>query len=110
MNVEYEEFETVEDLLLYMSSATPAMKNVNPVSNYKGYVFSIIPLNPSSGDSYAMVYTKGELEGTLLEFDINSKKYKAVTAAERSDKIYFVVLRPKRNTLADQCIEELSSS
>lgn len=107
MHIEYEEFETVEEILLYMASVAPPMKNMMPINSYKGYVFSIIPLTPNTGESYLMIYTKGELNGTLLEFEMNTMKYKTVESAERADRTYFVVLRPKRNTLADSCLKDL---
>jgi hypothetical protein len=46
----------------------------------------------------------------MLEFDMNTKKYRAVEAAERTDKNYFVVLTPKRNTIADAAIKELEKN
>ena len=81
-----------------------------PIHSYKGYVFAIIPLSPSTGSIYLMIYTKGKLDGKLLEFDMNTKKYKSVESAERTDKNYFVVLTPKKNTIADAAIEELEQS
>ncbi len=110
MNFEFEEFDSPEDIFVYMSTMAPPMKNMLPINSYKGYVFTIIPLNPSTGDSYLLVYTKGKLEGKLLEFDMNLKKFKIVEAAERTDKNYFVVLTPKRNTIADAAIKELDRS
>lgn len=70
----------------------------------------MIPLNPTTGDSYLLVYTKGKLEGKILEFDVNLKKFRNVEMAERADKIYFVVLTPNRNTIADKAIKELKST
>jgi len=81
-----------------------------PINSYKGYIFSIIPLNPTTGNLYLMIYTKGKLDGRLLEFDMNLKKYKPVESAERADKTYFVVLTPKRNTIADAAIKELEKN
>jgi len=107
MHVEYEEFETVEDIFLYMASAAPPMKNTMPINSYKGYVMAFIPLSPATGDSYLMIYTKGKLETGIYEFDINSKSYKKVQSIERADKNYFVCLTPKRNTLADTAIQKL---
>ena len=86
MHVEYEEFEKVEDIFMYMS---------------------FIPLSPSTGDVYLMIYTKGKLDGKILEFDINTKSYKNVETIERADKTYFIVLTPKRNTIADVALEKL---
>jgi hypothetical protein len=109
MKFEYEEFSTVEDVFLYMVSVAPYMKQVLPVSSYKGYIFSIIPLTPLSGDVLMMVYTKGNIEPGMVEFDISTKKYKSVTVVERADKNYFVVLTPKIATVADGAIEYLEA-
>ena len=110
MKFEFEEFSTVEDVFLYLISIAPVMKQVLPVSSYKGYVFSIVPLTPLSGDVLMMVYTKNTLEPGMIEFDIATKKYKTVTAVERADKNYFIVLTPKRATVADSAITYLESS
>ena len=107
MDFEFEEFDSPEDIFIAMSTMAPPMKNVLPINSYKGYIFSIIPLTPSSGNSYLMIYSKGKLDGKLLEFDMNLKKFKSVESAERSDKIYFVVLTPKSNTIADAAIRIL---
>ncbi len=107
MHVEYEEFETVEDIFMYMSSVAPPMKNTMPINSYKGFVFSFIPLSPSTGEVYLMIYTKGKLDGKILEFDINTRKYRSVESIERADKTYFIVLTPKRNTIADYGLENL---
>ena len=107
MHVEYEEFETVEDIFMYMSSVAPPMKNSMPINSYQGFVFAFIPLSPSTGEVYLMIYTKGKLDGKILEFDINTNTYKKVEAIERADKNYFIVLTPKRNTIADVAIEKL---
>jgi len=107
MNVEYEEFETIEDLFMYMSSAAPPMKNTMPINSYKGYVMAFIPLSPATGDSYLMLYVKGTLEPGIYEFDVSSNSYKKVEAIERADKNYFISLTPKRNTIADAAIETL---
>ena len=110
MNFEFEEFDSPEDIFVYMSTMAPPMKNVLPINSYKGYIFSIIPLNLTSGNSYLMVYTKGKLNGKLLEFDMNLKKFRIVETAERTDKNYFVVLTPNKNTIADAAIKELEKS
>jgi hypothetical protein len=107
MHVEYEEFENVEDIFMYMSSVAPPMKNTMPINSYKGFVFSFIPLSPSTGDVYLMIYTKGKLDGKILEYDINTNSYKKVESIERADKTYFIVLTPKRNTIADVALEKL---
>ena len=107
MHVEYEEFEKVEDVFMYMSSISTPMKNSMPINSYKGFVFAFIPLSPSTGEVYLMIYTKGKLDGKILEFDINTCTYKKVESIERADKNYFIVLTPKRNTIADVAIEKL---
>ncbi len=108
MNIEYEEFENTEDLLMYLSSVAPPMKNTMPINSYKGYVCSFIPISPGgSGDTFLMIYTKGELENGIVEFDVATKSYKKVDVVERADKTYFVVQTPKRNTIADKAIEKL---
>jgi hypothetical protein len=107
MKFEFEEFATVEDVFLYLVSVAPYMKQVMPISSYKGYVFSLVPLTPLSGEILMMIYTKGKLEPGLIEFDISAKKYKPVTTVERADKNYFIVLTPKFATLAEEAIKNL---
>ena len=91
---------------MYMASAAPPMKNTMPVNSYKGYVMSFIPLS-QTGETYLMIYAKGSLEPGIYEFDLKSNSYKKVEAIERADKVYFVSLTPKRNTIADTAIENL---
>ncbi|MGI9567149.1 MAG: hypothetical protein ACR2LL_09085 [Nitrosopumilus sp.] len=107
MNIEYEEFDTIEDIFMYMTSAAPPMKNTMPINSYKNYVMSFIPLSPSTGDTYLMIYASGSLDPGIYEFDVASKSYKKVEAIERADKVYFISLTPKRNTIADTAIENL---
>ena len=107
MKFEFEEFATVEDVFMYLVSVAPYMKQVMPVSSYKGYIFSLVPLTPLSGDVLMMIYTKGKLDSGLVEFDISTKKYRPVTSVERADKNYFVVLTPKVATLAEEAIKNL---
>ena len=107
MKFEYEEFATVEDVFLYMVSVAPYMKQVLPISSYKGYIFSIVPLTPLTGEILMMIYTKGKLEPGLVEFDVSTKKFKSVNAVERADKNYFIVLTPNVATLADEAINNL---
>ena len=107
MKFEFEEFATVEDVFLYLVSVAPYMKQVMPISSYKDYVFSLVPLTPLSGEILMMIYTKGKLEPGLIEFDISAKKYKPVTTVERADKNYFIVLTPKFATLAEEAIKNL---
>jgi len=110
MKFEFEEFSTVEDVFLYLVSIAPPMKQVLPVSSYKGYVFSVVPLTPLAGDVLMMVYTKSTLDPGMIEFDISTKKYKSVSAVERADKNYFIVLTPTKASLADNAIEHLNSA
>ncbi len=107
MHIEYEEFDTIEDFFMYMASAAPPMKNTMPVNSYKGYVMSFIPLSPTTGETYLMLYSKGSLEPGIYEFDVASKSYKKVETIERADKVYFISITPKRNTIADVAIENL---
>ncbi len=107
MHIEYEEFDTIEDFFMYMASAAPPMKNTMPVNSYKGYVMSFIPLSPATGETYLMLYSKGSLESGIYEFDVASKSYKKVETIERADKVYFISITPKRNTIADIAIENL---
>jgi len=108
MKFEYEEFATVEEVLVYLVTVAPLMKQVSTVNVYKGYTFALLPIAPLSGDQILMVYTKNTIEPGLVEFDISTQKYKKVSAVERADKNYFFVTTPKKNTLADQAIKELS--
>ena len=107
MRLEYEEFDTVEDIFLYMASAAPPMKNTMPINSYKGYVIAFIPLSPTTGETYLVIYTKASLEPGIYEFDVSAKSVKKVDSIERADKNYFIVLTPKRNTIADAAIENL---
>jgi len=109
MKFEYEEFPTIEEFFLYLVSVAPYMKQVLPASSYKGYVFSILPLTPVSGDILMMVYAKGNMEPGLVEFDISTKKYKTVPSIERADKNYFIILKPKLATIADSAIKAIES-
>ena len=107
MHIEYEEFDSVEDLFMYLASAAPPMKNTIPINSYKDHVMSFIPLSPSTGETYLMLYVKGSLEPGIYEFDVPTKSYKKVDNIERADKVYFVSLTPKRNTIADIALENL---
>ena len=107
MSVEFEEFDSVEDVFLYMASIASPMKNILPINSYKGYICSILPLSQSDNQTYLMVYAKCSLENGILEFDINTKSYKKVELIERADKTYFIVMSPKRNTIADAAIKKL---
>ena len=107
MHIEYEEFDTIEDFFMYMASAAPPMKNTLPVNSYKGHVMSFIPLSPATGETYLMLYSKGSLEPGIYEFDVASKSYKKVESIERADKVYFISITPKRNTIADAAVKNL---
>jgi hypothetical protein len=109
MNFEFEEFSTVEEVFLYLISVAPYMKQVLPVSSYRGYIFSIVPLTPLSGDVLMMIYSKGKMDPGMIEFDISTKTYKKVLSVERADKNYFVILTPKSATVADTAIELIES-
>ena len=107
MHIEYEEFDTIEDFFMYMAAAAPPMKNTMPINSYKEYVMSFIPLSPITGETFLMLYSKGSLESGIYEFDVTSKSYKKVESIERADKVYFISITPKRNTIADVAIENL---
>jgi hypothetical protein len=108
MKFEYEEFETIEEVLIYLVSVAPYMKQVLPISSYREHIFSMVPVTPLSGDVLLMIYTKGKLDKGMYEFDISTKKYKLVTAVERADKNYFIAINPVKDTLADSALEELN--
>jgi hypothetical protein len=93
---EFEECSTIEDIFLYLIATeyTPEVKHLLPVSLYKRYVFSIVPPSPLSGEVLTMVYTKGNIDTGIVEFDISIKKCKSVTAFERTDKYYFIIMAP----------------
>ena len=112
MRIEFEEYSTIEDIFLYLIAVeyTPEVKHLLPVSLYKGYVFSIVPLSPLSGEVLMMVYAKGKIDTGIVEFDISTNKYKSVTAFERTDKYYFIITAPKSSSIADSAIAELESS
>ncbi|MEM2856054.1 MAG: hypothetical protein QW416_03020 [Candidatus Nitrosocaldaceae archaeon] len=110
MRVDYEEFEKVEDIMAYLVAVAPLMKQIVTINSYKGYTFALIPLSPLSGENILMVYTKQQLEPGLFEFDLSTQKYKKVMNVERADKSYFIVISPKRNTLADEAIKGIESN
>ena len=107
MQIEYEEFDTVEDIFMYLAAASPPMKNTMPINSYRGHVMSFIPLSPGTGETYLMIHAEASLDPGIYEFDIVSRSYKKVDAIERADKVYFVCLTPKRNTIADAAIENM---
>lgn len=108
MQFDYEEFQSVEEVMAYLVTIAPLMKQIMTLHTYKGYTFALLPLSPLSGDHILMVYARKEVEQGLLEFDISTMKYRKVSAVERADKNYFIVTTPKVNTLADKAIENLS--
>ncbi|HET7391496.1 MAG TPA: hypothetical protein VFJ51_11775 [Nitrososphaeraceae archaeon] len=110
MKFEFEHFSTIEDVFLSLVAVAPSMKQILPVSSYKGYVFSLVPLTPLSGDVFLMVYTKGSIDAGIVEFDISTKKYKPVSSVERADKNYFIILIPKSTSVSDSAIAQLESS
>jgi hypothetical protein len=57
-----------------------------------------------------MVYTKDSIDAGMLEFHISTKKYKPVTADERADKNYFIILIPRTTSISDSAIAQLESS
>jgi hypothetical protein len=107
MNIEYEEFENIEDLLLYLSTVAPPMKNYMPINSYKGFICSFIPLSQSGGDLFLMLYAKGEMEKGIHEFDMKTCSITKVEEMQSAQKTYFIVITPKRNTIADKAIENI---
>jgi hypothetical protein len=109
---EFEEYSAIQDIFLYLIATEyiPEVKHLLPVSLYKGYVFSIIPLSSVSGEVLTMVYTKDKIDTGIVEFDISTKKYKSVTAFERTDKYYFIITAPKNSSISDSAIAKLESS
>ncbi len=107
MQFDYEEFQSVEEVMAYLVTIAPLMKQIMTLHTYKGYTFALLPFSPLSGDHILMVYAKKEIDQGLLEFDISTMKYRKVNAVERADKNYFIVTTPKVNTLADKAIENL---
>lgn len=107
MKVEYEEFDEIEDVFMYMATAAPPMKNTMPIHSYKGYVTAFVPLSPTTGETYLMIYAKGSVDPGIYEFDVSTRAYRRVDSIERADKVYFVSLTPRRNTIADAAISGL---
>ncbi len=107
MKFEFEEFESVEDIFVYLVTSAPLMKQVFRVESYNGYTFALIPVSLLGDGHMLMLYTKTKMEPGLLEFDISAQKYRKVSSVERADRNFFIVTAPKKNTLADQAINEL---
>ena len=105
MNIEYEEFSSIEEVFMFLASAAAPMKNTLPINCYRGYTMSFIPLGSASAESFLMIYAKGTIESGIYEFDVSTSKYYSVKSVERADKIYFVVLSPKLHTIADKALE-----
>ena len=57
-----------------------------------------------------MVYTKGKIDTGIIEFDISTKKYRSVTAFERTDRYYFIIMTPTSSSISDSAIAKLESS
>ena len=110
MRFDYEEFERVEDVMAYLVTVAPVMKQVMTLNSYKGYTFALVPISPISGDHILMIYAKHALEPGLFEFDLASQSYRKVSSVERADKSYFIVTTPKRNTLADEAIKAIEQT
>jgi len=112
VKIEFEEYSAIEDIFLYLIAVeyTPYVKHLLTVNLYKGYVFSIVPSSLLSGEVVTMVYTKGRIDTGIIEFDISTKKYKSVTAIERTDKYYFSITTPKSSSISDSAIAKLESS
>ncbi len=108
MQFDYEEFQSVEEVMAYLVTIAPLMKQVMTLHAYKGYTFALLPFSPLSGDHILMVYARREVEQGLLEFDISSMKYRKVNSVERADRNYFIVTTPKVNTLADKAIDNMN--
>lgn len=106
MNIEYTEFSSIKDVFMLLSSAAAPMKNTLPINSYRGYLMSFVPLSQNA-DSYLMVYAVGSLEPGIYEFDVSTGEHHVVESVERADKMYFIVLTPKRNTIADKALENL---
>lgn len=104
MNIEYEEFDNLEDVFMFLATVAAPLKNTMPINSYKGCTMSFIPLSQNN-DRYLMVYAHASLEPGIYEFDIATRTYHSVKTVERADKVYFVVLTPKRNTLADKALQ-----
>jgi hypothetical protein len=101
---EFEGYSTIEDIFLYLIATeyTPEVKDLLPVSLHKGYVFSIVPLSPLSGEVLTMVYTKDNIDTGIVEFDISTKN--------RTDKYYFIIMAPNNSSISDNAIAKLESS
>ncbi len=109
MNIEYEEFSSIEDVFMFLASAAAPMKNTLPINCYKGHTMSFIPLGALT-ENFLMVYAKGTIESGTYEFDVSANEYHSVQSIERADKIYFIVLTPKRHTIADKALAEITDS
>ncbi|MGD1835977.1 MAG: hypothetical protein ACPKQO_09680 [Nitrososphaeraceae archaeon] len=110
MKFEYEEFSSIEDILSYMVSVAPYMKQLLPLTCYKGYIFSLVPITQFSSDVLMMIYTKKDIKEGMIEFDIATRIYKNVSEMNRADKNYFIILKPKSTTLADEAIKRLENN
>ena len=107
VNVEYDEFDNIEDVFMYLASATAPLKNTMPVSSYKDHVMAFVPIGSHGAERFLMIYAKGSLDAGIYEFDVSTKTCRLVKSVERADKFYFVVLTPIRNTLADKALKNI---
>lgn len=110
MDIEYEEFTSIEEIFAFMTASATPMKNVLPINSYKGHIMALIPLNHATSETYLMVYATGSLDPGIYEFDLASRKHRLVESIERADKSYFIVMTPKRNTIADKALENLEQN
>lgn len=106
MKIQHIEFDGMADFFSYLTAASPPMKNMMPVMLHKDYLMAVIPLG-TVDDTFLAIYTKNSTEPGIYEFDLNSKVYKKVTSIERADKIYFIVLSPKLDTIAQAAIDSM---
>jgi len=84
--------------------STNSVNKANVTSHIVGMV------SPLSVEVLTMVYTKGSIHGRIVEFDISTKNYKSVTALERTDKYYFIIMTPKNSSILDSAIAKLESN
>ena len=106
MKIQHIEFDDIVDFFSYMTAVSPPMKNMMPIMLHKDYLMAVIPLG-TTDDTFLAIYTKSSIEPGIYEFDINSKVYKKVTSVERADKIYFIVLSPKLDTIAQAVLDNM---
>ncbi len=106
MKIQHIEFDNVADFFSYLTAVSPPMKNMMPAMLHKDYLMAVVPLG-TTDDTFLAIYTKNSIESGIYEFDLNSKVYKKVTSIERADKIYFIVLSPKLDTIAKAVLDSM---